>query len=93
MITTLPGVQKQLVDAVLGLKKSTVLVLFNGGAMSLGELKDNTPAIVDAFYGGQAGGQALADVLFGMYNPSGKLAATMYPADYVNQIALTEMGT
>ena len=54
-------------DAVLDLKKPTVLVLFNGGAMSLGELKDKSSAIVDAFYGGQAGGTALADVLFGVF--------------------------
>ena len=42
--------------------------------------------------GGEAGGTALADVLFGAYNPTGKLAATMYPPEYVDQIALTEMG-
>ena len=42
--------------------------------------------------GGEMGGVALADVLFGRYNPSGKLAATMYPPNYVNQIPLTEMG-
>ncbi len=90
--TTLPGVQPQLVDAILALNKKTVMVLFNGGAMSLGEYKNKVPAIVDAFYGGGKGAEALADVLFGKYNPSGKLAATMYPPEYVNQIPLTEMG-
>lgn len=91
-ITTLPGFQVGLVNAVLALKKPTVLVLMNGGAMSLGSIKDTAPAIVDAYYGGEQGGQAIADVLFGRYNPSGKLAATMYPPDYVNQIPLTGMG-
>lgn len=93
VITTLPGVQTQLVAEVLKLKKpKTIVAMFNGGALSLGSIKDAAPAIVAANYGGEAGGLALADVLFGRYNPSGKLAATMYPSDYVNQIPLTEMG-
>lgn len=92
-ITTLPGVQPQLVAAIMKLKKTkTVLVLFSGGAMALGPIKDAAPAIVSANYGGEMGGVALADVLYGKYNPSGKLAATMYPPNYVNQIPLTEMG-
>ena len=89
--TTLPGLQPKLVDAVLALRKPTVLVLLNGGAMSLGAAKQTAPAIVEAFYGGEAGAQAIADVLFGEHNPSGKLAATMYPPEYVDEIALTEM--
>ena len=89
--TTLPGLQPKLVDAVLALRKPTVLVLLNGGAMSLGAAKQAAPAIVEAFYGGEAGAQAIADVLFGEHNPSGKLAATMYPPEYVDEIALTEM--
>ena len=93
-ITTLPGRQVDLVNAVLKAKggKDVILVLFSGGAMSLGPLKDAVPAIVSAGYGGERGAEGLADVLFGVYNPTGKLAATMYPPDYVNQIPLTEMG-
>ena len=60
--------------------------------MSLGPLKDAAPAIVSANYGGEFGGKALADVLFGKHNPTGKLAATMYPPEYVTQIPLTDMG-
>jgi beta-glucosidase len=45
--------------------------------MSLGPIKEAAPAIISANYGGEFGGVALADVLFGKYNPSGKLAATM----------------
>lgn len=92
-ITTLPGVQSQLVDQVLAAKqnKNVVMVLFSGGAMSLGSQKDTVPAIISANYGGQAGATALAEVLFGDYNPTGKLAATMYPPEYISQINLTQM--
>lgn len=91
--TTLPGVQPELVQQVLALKgKKVVMVLFSGGAMSLGPLKDATSTIIAANYGGEMAAVALADVLFGDYNPSGKLAATMYPPEYVNQIPLSEMG-
>lgn len=51
--------------AVLALNKPTVLVLVHGGAMSLGQLKDSAPAILDCFYGGEMAAQAMADVLFG----------------------------
>ena len=65
-------------------------VLFHGGAMSLGPLKDATPAIVSAGYGGEAASDALADVLFGDYNPSGKLAATWYPPSFVSQVGANQ---
>ena len=94
VITTLPGVQTQLVDAVLEANANVVVVLFNGGAMTLGPIKERAKAIVDAFYGGEMGSQALADVIFGEYNPSGKLAATMYPLNKSGQLdaqPLTEM--
>ena len=51
--------------AVLALNKPTVLVLVHGGAMSLGQLKDSAPAILDCFYGGEMAAQAMADALFG----------------------------
>ena len=59
------GDQPDFVKAVLALNKPTVLVLVHGGAMSLGQLKDSAPAIVDCFYGGEMAAQAMADVLFG----------------------------
>jgi hypothetical protein len=80
---TLPGLQPDLVKAITALKKPTVMVLIHGGAMCLGELKDAVPAIVDAFYGGENGADALAMMLFGDYNPSGKLPITMYPPEYL----------
>ena len=83
-ITTFPGQQTDLLSQIIALNNpNTVLVSFSGGAMSIGD-GAKLPAVVSAIYGGEAGSTALADVLFGRYNPSGKLAATMYPADYVS---------
>jgi len=88
---TLPGLQPQLVEQVAALGKPTVMVLIHGGAMCLGALKDKLPTIVDAFYGGERASEALAAVLFGEYNPTGKLPVTMYPPEYLFQIPLTQM--
>ena len=55
-----------------------VLVLLNGSALSVNWEQENIPAIVEAWYPGQAGGSALADILFGDYNPSGRLPLTFY---------------
>ena len=91
--TTLPGRQQELIHRVLDVQPKTVLVLLNGGTMSLGrEILDRTAAIVEASYGGQSGSRAMASILFGRYNPTGKLAATMYPPSYVHDIPMTEMG-
>lgn len=73
--TTLPGMQEELIRQILALGKPTVLVLVNGGTISLGSIKDSSPAIVEAFYGGEMAAQALADVLFGDYNPSGTFSS------------------
>merc|ERR1712048_826855 len=88
---TLPGLQPKLVQEVAALNKPSVMVLIHGGAMCLGSLKDGIPTIVDAFYGGERGSDALAAVLFGDYNPSGKLPVTMYPPEYLQQNPLTQM--
>jgi beta-D-xylosidase 4 len=89
--TTLPGAQPELIRQILELRKPTVLVLIHGGTISLGPLKSASPVIVDAFYGGEMASAALASVLFGETNPSGRMAATAYPPEYVDQIPLTEM--
>jgi len=88
---TLPGLQSELVEAVTRVGKPTVMVLINGGAMCLGPVKAMAPAIVEAFYGGESGAMALAAVLFGHYNPTGKLPVTMYPPHYMTDIPLTQM--
>ena len=60
------------------LHKPLVLVLLNGSAVSVNWEKANVPAIVEAWYPGQAAGTAIADVLFGDYNPAGRLPVTFY---------------
>lgn len=74
----IPKVQEDLLKKVILLNKPTVLVLLNGSAVSVNWAKDNVSAIVEAWYPGQAGGTALADVLFGDYNPAGRLPVTFY---------------
>jgi beta-glucosidase len=74
----IPRVQQQLLERITALGKPTVLVLMNGSAVSVNWARDRVPAIVEAWYPGQAGGTALADVLFGDYNPAGRLPVTFY---------------
>jgi beta-glucosidase len=74
----LPRPQQELLERIHALGKPVVLVLMNGSALAIDWAKDNIPAIVEAWYPGQAGGDALADVLFGDYNPGGRLPVTFY---------------
>jgi beta-glucosidase len=74
----LPQSQQNLIKAIHALGKPIVLVLLNGGALAVKWENDHVPAIVEAWYPGQAAGQALADVLFGDYNPAGRLPVTFY---------------
>ncbi len=74
----LPKVQSDLIKTIHSLGKPIVLVLLNGSALSVNWEKENIPAILEAWYPGQAAGTALADILFGDYNPSGRLPVTFY---------------
>ena len=74
----LPAPQERLLELVTGLAKPTVLVLFSGSAMAVGWADRHVPAILEAWYPGQAGGTALADVLFGDADPAGRLPVTFY---------------
>jgi beta-glucosidase len=74
----IPRVQQDLLEKIAALGKPTVLVLLNGSAISVNWAKDHIPAIVESWYGGQAAGSAIADVLFGDYNPGGRLPVTFY---------------
>jgi beta-glucosidase len=74
----LPKGQEALLKAVTATGKPVVLVLLNGSALAVNWANDNVPAIVDAWYPGEEGGTALADVLFGDYNPGGRLPVTFY---------------
>jgi beta-glucosidase len=69
----LPGQQDELVDAVLKTGKPVVVVLLNGRPLAINRVAEAVPAVLEAFYLGQEGGTALADVLFGDANPGGKL--------------------
>ena len=80
----IPAVQTELMKEILQLNKPTVLVLLNGSALSIEWEAQNIPAIIEAWYPGQAGGQAIADLIFGDYNPAGRLPVTFYKD--VNQI-------
>ena len=74
----LPAAQNELVQAVYKANPHTVVVLINGSAVIVNWIKDNVPAILDAWYPGEEGGNAVADVLFGDYNPSARLPLTFY---------------
>lgn len=74
---TLLGQQQELVEAILSLAKPTVVILSNGRPLALGNINDNAQAIVEAWYLGQETGTAIAKVLFGDVNPSGKLPVTL----------------
>jgi beta-glucosidase len=74
----LPAPQEALLEAVVATGKPVVLVLLNGSALSVTWAAEHVPAIVEAWYPGQAAGTALADVLFGDYNPAGRLPVTVY---------------
>jgi beta-glucosidase len=74
----LPATQEELMQKVVALGKPVVLVMMNGSAVAINWARDHVPAIVEAWYPGQAGGEAIADVLFGDYNPGGRLPVTFY---------------
>ncbi|KAL3672396.1 hypothetical protein V7S43_003081 [Phytophthora oleae] len=87
----LPSIQLQLLKRVRAVGKPTVVVLINGGVIGAEEIVHQTDALVEAFYPGFFGAQAMADVLFGDVNPSGKLPVTMYRSDYVGQVEMKSM--
>lgn len=72
----IPQAQKDLLQALLKIGKPVVLVLFNGRPLVLNQENDTVPAILEVWFAGSEAGLAIADVLFGNENPSGKLTAT-----------------
>ncbi|MBN2633133.1 MAG: glycoside hydrolase family 3 C-terminal domain-containing protein [Bacteroidales bacterium] len=84
----LPAVQEQLLEAVTATGKPVIVVLMNGGALSVNKAQEKASAILLAGYPGQQGGNAVADVLFGDCNPAGRLPVTYYKS--VDQIPAFE---
>ncbi len=74
----LPRLQEELLQQIHRLGKPIVLVLLNGSALAIPWAAEQIPAILEAWYPGQEGGSAVADVLFGAYNPGGRLPVTVY---------------
>jgi beta-glucosidase len=75
---SLPKVQTELLKALKATGKPVIFVLMTGSAIGMEWEAANLPAIINAWYGGQAAGTAIADVLFGDYNPAGRLPVTFY---------------
>ena len=74
----LPAEQRNLIEAVSEVNDNIILVLVNGGPVTLAGKEQKAGAIVEAWYAGEYGGTAIADVLFGDVNPGGKLPETFY---------------
>ena len=77
-VLTLPGNQEQMLEALYAANPNTVLVLESGSSLDISWAKAHVPAILEAWYGGQAQGQAICDAIYGDINPSGKLTSTWY---------------
>src|SRR5262245_36519097 len=75
---SLPKSQEDLLKAIHATGKPITLVLLNGSALAVNWADENIPAIVEAWYPGEEGGTAIAEVLFGDYNPGGRLPVTFY---------------
>ncbi len=83
----LPSVQRNCLKALKDAGKKVIFVNCSGSAIALTPETESCDAILQAWYGGESGGQAVADVLFGDYNPSGKLPVTFYKnSDQLNDI-------
>lgn len=88
---TLPGYQLPLVQAVVATGTPTVVVLINSGGLAAEWVYDNVPAVVEAYYPGELGGDAMAALLLGDKSPAGRLVTTIYPQDFVKERDITDM--
>jgi beta-glucosidase len=75
-LLSLPGHQEELIERVAATGRPTFVVLVGGGAVTMSHWLDRVPAVIDAWYPGEMGGRAVADVLFGDYDPAGRLPTT-----------------
>ena len=83
----LPAGQNELIASAAALNKNTVVVINSGGEVDITPFKDNVAAIIMAWYGGQEGGKALADIVSGKVSPSGKLPFTFWGSEEKNPAA------
>jgi beta-glucosidase len=74
----LPPVQEELIEAIYDTGTPVILVLMNGSMVSINWADEHIPAILEAWYPGQAGGTAVANAIFGLFNPGGRLPVTFY---------------
>ncbi|WP_036930479.1 glycoside hydrolase family 3 protein [Prevotella sp. 10(H)] len=77
----LPAIQTRMMKELKKTGKPVIFVMQTGSALSINWENENVPAIINSWYGGQAAGVAIADVLFGDYNPAGRLPVTFYKSD------------
>lgn len=77
----LPAIQSQWLSKLVSSGKPVIFVMMTGSALAIPREDRMVPAIINAWYGGQAAGEAVADVLFGDYNPAGRLPVTFYGDD------------
>ena len=77
----LPDIQEQLLQAIQATGTPVILVLINGSALAVTWAAEHVPAILEAWYPGQAGGTAIAEAIFGLTNPGGRLPVTFYRSD------------
>ena len=77
----LPGQQQFLINELAEVNNNLIVILESGGICGINNCINNINSLIYAFYPGQEGGNAIADVLFGDYNPGGKLPVTMPKTD------------
>lgn len=77
----MPGLQEEMIQAIYAANPNTVVVLINGNPIGFEWTADHVPGILEAWYAGQSQGTAIADVLFGDYNPGGRLPQTFYQSE------------
>lgn len=80
-LLSLPGHQEEMIERIAATGKPTIVVLIGGSAITMGKWLDRVSGVVDAWYPGEEGGIAVADVLFGDYNPAGRLPITFPVAE------------
>ena len=94
---SLPGIQDLLIHRVSSCaaakKRQVVVVVFSGGSIDYAPMLSESAVagVLWAGYPGQSGGQAIADILFGVVSPSGRLPHTVYPASYASQVSMVDM--